>query len=162
MNARFAATILAVLFLSQSATAAEPAKAAKKEAAPPVEHTYVAAEKRDPFKDLEIRVHIPPPPPNCSSLCQFDVEQFKLAALVTGLNSPLAGVEAPNGKVYIVDVNTRIGKRGGRVSRVSAAGIVVEEPCAKDSARTCKTTIGMPKEVEKAVDEDLQRKNEPR
>ena len=160
MNARFAAAVLAVavLFACASALAAEPAKADKKEAAPPpAEHTYVAAGKRDPFKDLEIKVNIPPPPPNCQSLCEFEVEQFKLAALVTGLNSPLAGIEAPNGKVYIVDVNTRIGKRGGKVTKVNASGIVIEEPCAKDSMRVCPTTLTLPKDP-KTNDEDLTRK----
>jgi type IV pilus assembly protein PilP len=160
VNARFAAAALAVavLFACASTLAAEPAKADKKEAAPPpAEHTYVAAGKRDPFKDLEIKITIPPIGPTCGSLCDFEVEQFKISALVTGLNSPLAGIEAPNGKVYIVDVNTRIGKRGGRVTKVNASGIVIEEPCAKDSSHMCTTTLGIPREL-RANDEDLTRK----
>jgi type IV pilus assembly protein PilP len=160
MFARCAAVV--VLLACQSALAAEPAKSDKKEVAPQAEHAYVAAGKRDPFKDLEITITVPPPPPSCGSLCEYDVEQFKLSALVTGLNLPVAGLDAPNGKVYIVDRNTRLGKRGGRVVEISAKGVVVEEPCAKDSARLCKTTIGMPKELEKAVDEDLARKSKAR
>ena len=158
MIARIAAAAFAVAFAA-SALAAEPAKADKNDAAAAkqVEHAYVAADKRDPFKELEIKITIPPTGPECGSLCQFDVEQFKLSALVTGLNSPLAGVEAPNGKVYIVDVNQRIGKRGGRVTKVSASGIVIEEPCAKETTRVCSTTLTMPKDG-KPADEDLQRK----
>jgi type IV pilus assembly protein PilP len=132
-----------------------PAKAATKPE--PVEHNYQAANKRDPFKN-ETEVVLPPALPTCGTLCEYGVEQFRIAALVTGMATPLAGLEAPNGKVYIVDRNTPIGKNGGRVIEVSALKVVVEEPCAKDTSRKCRTEIGGAKDPQQPKDEDLLRK----
>ncbi|HEY3445092.1 MAG TPA: pilus assembly protein PilP [Myxococcales bacterium] len=125
--------------------------------APAAEHNYAAAGKRDPFKELDV-VLPPPKDLNCGGLCNFDLEQFKVTALVTGLSMPLAGLEAPNGKVYIVDKGTKLGKRGGWVAEVTAEKIVIEEPCAKDSTRKCKTELAIPKDKAPAADEDLTRK----
>ena len=113
-NAKRATMLLACLstLVSQVADAAEPttkaqpastpaATAAKDPAKPAPSYTYSAADKRDPFKE-GIEVTLPPPPPNCGRLCEFDLEQLKVSALATGISTPIAGVEAPNGKVYIV------------------------------------------------------------
>lgn len=158
MNARIVA-MSAVLLLA-SAAQAEPPKAAEKAAAakaaaPEAEHRYLAAGKRDPFKETEV-VLPPKPGAGCGSLCEYDVAQFKLKALVTGITTPLAGLEAPNGKVYIVDKGTLVGQRSGRVVEVSPRAVVVEEPCARETTRKCRTTISLPEEKAPA-DEDLQR-----
>ncbi|MBI5547174.1 MAG: pilus assembly protein PilP [Deltaproteobacteria bacterium] len=132
-------------------------KATKVEAPPPQEHSYLAAGKRDPFKN-EQEVVLTPPPPGCNTLCDYEVDQLRVAALVSGLSVPLAGLEAPNGKVYIVDKGTRLGKRGGRVVEVSGGKIVVEEPCAKDSTKKCRSEIAIAKEAKPHQDEDLTRR----
>jgi Tfp pilus assembly protein PilP len=162
MTARIACAVIAVALCTASARsfAAEPAKADAKSPAkadkPAVEHSYVAPGKRDPFETIVI---LPPKEDHgCGSLCEWDTEQLKLAALATGINTPLAGVQAPNGAVYIVDRGTRIGKHNGRVTEVTASGVVVEEQCAKESGKLCKTTIVMPSEEPKGKDENLLRK----
>ena len=155
--------VLAALALAfaipSAASAGEAAKSDKDKLAPPpaAEHSYGAAAKRDPFKN-ETEVVLPPKDPTCGGLCEFDVEQLKVAAVVTGLSVPLAGLEAPNGKVYIVDKGTKVGKRGGRVLEVSAGKIVIEEPCAKESSKKCKTELAVAKDAKPGVDEDLTRK----
>jgi len=56
-----------------------------------------------------------------------------------------------------LDLAEQIGKHGGRVIDVAGGKIVVEEPCAKDTGKKCKTTIGGEKDAS-AADEDLSRK----
>lgn len=156
MIARIVA-LSAVVLLAASARG-EPPKAEKsvaKVAAPEAEHAYVGAGKRDPFQEAAV-VLPPKQDAPCGTLCSYDLAQFKLKALVTGITTPLAGLEAPNGKVYIVDRGTRIGKRSGRVVEVSPRSVVVEEPCARESTKKCRTTLGLPVQPAPA-DEDLQR-----
>ena len=164
MNARLIVAGLAVIALSAGSAFADPpkadkqpAKATAKPAPEPVEHTYQAGGKRDPFKN-ETEVVLPPPSPNCGTLCEYGVDQFRLAALVTSLATPLAGLEAPNGKVYIVERNTQIGKNGGHVVEVSSEKVVVEEQCAKETSRKCRTEITLSKDGKQQKDEDLTRK----
>jgi len=154
-----ALVVLAMFVSSGTALAqAKPKDEKKVEPAPAAaDHVYAPAGKRDPFQEREVKVVFPPSPPNCGTLCQFDVEQFKVSAVVTGTSTPLAGLEAPNGKVYIVDRGTVVGKRNGRVVEVLAGKVVIEEPCAKELGKKCRTELVLAAEP-KASDEDLQRK----
>lgn len=146
-----------VLAVPSIAVAAET-KADKAKVAPAAaDHAYAAPGKRDPFKN-ETEVVLPPKDPTCGGLCEFDLEQLKVQAIVTGLSMPLAGLLAPNGKVYIVDKGTKVGKRGGQVGEVTTERIVIEEPCAKDSSKKCRTELAIPKDGSSKGDEDLSRK----
>ncbi|MGC4120956.1 MAG: pilus assembly protein PilP [Myxococcales bacterium] len=152
------AIAVAIAAVPSIAFAAETKPDDKTKVAPAqtAEHNYAASGKRDPFKN-ETEVVLPPKDPTCGGLCEFDLDQLKVQALVTGLSVPLAGLLAPNGKLYIVDKGTKVGKRRGWVAEVSSEKIVIEEPCAKDSSRMCKTEVEIPKEAP-AADEDLTRK----
>ena len=143
MKPRIAAAAALAFFAFGQLAAAEPGKASA-QAAPAVRKEQPApaiTAKRDPFRP-ELDVVLPPPPPECGRLCEYDLVQLRVAALVTGMSVPLAGVEAPNGKVYIVDRGTPIGKLGGRVVEVANGQVVVEEPCKQaGKVARCRTNL---------------------
>jgi type IV pilus assembly protein PilP len=113
------------------AQAVAPAPEKPAEAGPPKEEwSYSSAGKRDPFRSY---LHELDAPQNgiasrCSTpLGRFDVEQFHLVAVVTGLEDPVAMVEAPSGVGYSVRRGACIGKNGGVVSAVRNGELVVSE-----------------------------------
>ncbi|HCF56508.1 MAG TPA: hypothetical protein DFS52_00735 [Myxococcales bacterium] len=148
-----------LLFLASPSSRAEPAIQNKATSPKDSVAQPVAARPatRDPFKE-EIEVVLPPPPPSCGKLCEFDLDHLRVAALVTGMSTPIAGLEAPNGKVYVVDRGTPVGKRGGKVVEISNGRIVVEEQCRKGGAvATCRVVLGIP-ETKMAPEENLLRR----
>ena len=117
-------------------TTPKPAVVAKTEASVlPVTTPYVYAYnpigKRDPFRSPEIAVaerrlqgqQITCPEP----LCQYDIDQLELVAVVTGDANPIAMVEDPLGRGHIVRRNSRVGKQGGKVSQILRDSITVTE-----------------------------------
>lgn len=86
---------------------------------------------RDPFrpvilpekvlKALEHRV-VPSTP-----LQRYDLSSLRLVGIIWGALGRKALIEAPDGKGYSVEVNTRIGSRGGVIKEVRDNGIVVQE-----------------------------------
>ena len=112
------------------AAAAAPAAAseAKKDAEP--EWSYSSAGKRDPFRSFlaEAKASGKLLDTRCATpLGRFEIEQLKLVAVVTGLEDPVAMVQAPNGVGYTVRRGACIGKNGGTVSAVRSGEIVVAE-----------------------------------
>ena len=73
--------------------------------------------KRDPFRSpLGESQTRPEGSQVCSEpLCQWDLDQLKLVAVVTGDANPLAMVEDPQTRGYIIHRGTRVGKQGGQV-----------------------------------------------
>ena len=57
----------------------------------------------------------------------FEIDQLKLVAVIFGVAQPKAMVEAPDGKGYIVQLGTLVGKNFGRVARISHNEVVVTE-----------------------------------
>jgi type IV pilus assembly protein PilP len=57
----------------------------------------------------------------------FELDQYRLTGVVTGTAQPRAMVEDPEGKGHAIKIGTRLGKRGGVVTRVSTEGIIVTE-----------------------------------
>jgi type IV pilus assembly protein PilP len=57
----------------------------------------------------------------------FELDQYRLTGLVTGTAQPRAMVEDPDGKGHVVSINSRLGKRGGIVTRITNEGIIVTE-----------------------------------
>jgi len=119
--------------------AAPAAGAAQKKAAPeaapaPVstyQYAYNPLGKRDPFRspidDLKnqgqgSQVEACNEPP-----CQWDLDQLILVAVVTGDANPIAMVEDPQGRGYIIKRNTKIGKQGGKVTQILRDSVTVTE-----------------------------------
>ena len=131
--------------------AAAPAAADAKKPAEP-EWSYTSAGKRDPFRnvlaDLE-RAQGSLATRCATPLGRFEIEQLKIVAVVTGLEDPVAMVEAPNGVGYSVRRGACIGKNGGVVASIRSGEIVVTEWAVRaDGARDkTQTVLRLPKEA---------------
>lgn len=118
------------------AAAAAPAKKKVEEAAPApeapaVEYGYNPIGKRDPFRSSSLdrlttndgakldEVVCAEP------LCQFDLDDLKVVAVVSGDANPLAMVEDKNKVGYVVRRNTKMGRQGGKVTQVLRDCVVV-------------------------------------
>jgi type IV pilus assembly protein PilP len=116
-------------------TAAKPAAAAAPKPAAPVEssvnYSYNPVGKRDPFRSpLEelVRTNTTTVSSNCDQpLCQWDLDQLKLVAVVTGDANPIAMVEDPLGRGHVVRRNARMGRQGGRVTQILRDSVTVTE-----------------------------------
>lgn len=134
-----------------AAAPAAPATPAAEEAKKPAEPewSYSSVGKRDPFRSFLAEASrktlgISP----CSSpLGRFELEQLKLVAVITGLEDPIAMVQAPNGVGYTVRRGACIGKNGGTVAAVRTGEIVVAEWAIRaDGTRDrTQTVLSLPK-----------------
>ena len=57
----------------------------------------------------------------------YELDQYKLTGLVSGTTHPRAMVEDPTGEGHILQIGSRIGKNGGRVTRITNLAIIVIE-----------------------------------
>ena len=133
----------------QAAKAADPAGGA--DAKPAEVWSYSSVGKRDPFRSflaetrggggaaLVTRCATP--------LGRYELEQFKLVAVITGLEDPVAMVQAPNGTGYTVRRGSCIGKNGGSVAAVRTGQVVVAEWATRaDGTRDrTQTVLSLPK-----------------
>jgi len=133
-----------------AATAPAPAPAAPVKPAEP-EWSYSSVGKRDPFKSFLLE---PESRPVLTSRCatplgKFEIDQLKLVAVVTGLEDPVAMVEAPNGVGYAVRRGACMGKNGGVVAAVRTGELVVSEWAVRaDGSRDrTQTVLRLPKEA---------------
>jgi len=116
-------------------TAAKPAATAAPKAAATVEssvnYSYNPVGKRDPFRSpLEelVRTNTSTQNTTCDQpLCQWDLDQLKLVAVVTGDANPIAMVEDPLGRGHVVRRNARMGRQGGRVTQILRDSVTVTE-----------------------------------
>jgi type IV pilus assembly protein PilP len=140
-----------------AAPAAAPAAnvvAAAEAAKKPVEEEWVYSSvgKRDPFRSFlaELTSEKQKAETRCATpLGRFEIEQLKLVAVVTGLEDPVAMVEAPNGVGYSLRRGACIGKNGGVVAAVRSDGVVVSEWVIRgDGTRdSTQTVLRLPKQA---------------
>lgn len=132
------------------APVAAPAPAGEKAAV--AEWSYTSVGKRDPFRsflaELETAAHAGPnrcPTP----LGRFELEQLRLAAVITGLDDPVAMVQAPTGVGYSIRRGACIGKNGGTVTAVRSGEVVVSEWAVRaDGSRDrTQTILKLPKQA---------------
>lgn len=108
-------------------------KATEEEAEPEEfeeEYIFSPVGKRDPFRpylDRMVPESVMAPDPLCGPLCNWELEQLRLAAVVSGMASPLAMVEDPQGNGHNVRRGTSIGKRNGKVTEILRDRIIVTE-----------------------------------
>jgi type IV pilus assembly protein PilP len=142
-----------------AATAPAPAPAAPAAGAEaPPEWSYSSAGKRDPFRSYLRELDAPASAvaSRCATpLGRFDVEQLRLVAVVTGLEDPVAMVEAPNGIGYSLRRGACIGKNGGVISAVRSGEVVVSEWAIRaDGARDkTQTVMRLPREASLNLEE---------
>jgi type IV pilus assembly protein PilP len=132
--------------------AAAPAKPAADEAKKPAEPewSYSSVGKRDPFRSFlaESKASGKLLDTRCATpLGRFELEQLKLVAVITGLEDPVAMVQAPNGVGYVVRRGACVGKNGGTVAAVRPGELVVAEWAIRaDGTRDrTQTVLSLPK-----------------
>jgi type IV pilus assembly protein PilP len=94
-------------------------------------YSYSPLGKRDPFRSpVEDQQQKSEGSGNvsCSEpLCQWDLDQLKLVAVVTGDANPIAMVEDPQTRGYIIRRGSKVGKQGGQVTQILRDSITVTE-----------------------------------
>jgi type IV pilus assembly protein PilP len=156
----------------QPAPAAAPVHAAKKAPAPKAAssetgltapgyvYAYNPIGKRDPFRSPlgTLRAGNESTQQICNEpLCQWDLDQLTLVAVITGDANPVAMVQDPQGTGYVVHRNTRIGKQGGKVSQILHDSITVTEYWTNpDGKRTPNLiTVGLKRDEKSGGSVDL-------
>ncbi len=101
--------------------------------------SYTAEGKRDPFESLIVETmgEEGVVSADASKLCDpgrprqylesFDLYSFKLVGIVNANNAHYALVEAPNGNGYTLKAGMYIGRRCGKISKITADRVVVAE-----------------------------------
>ena len=93
-------------------------------------YSYSPIGKRDPFRsyiadlrDLARNEDERRP----ESTEKFELDQYRLTGLVTGTSQPQVMVEDPDGMGHVLRVGARIGKNGGRITRIAVDQMIVTE-----------------------------------
>ncbi len=128
---------------------------------PQYNYTYNPVGKRDPFRSpIDERKGDKPadgvnevcPEP----LCQFDLEQLSLVAVVSGDANPVAMLEDSKKVGHIIRRNTKVGKQGGKVSQILRDCIEVTEfflaPDGKKVPNRVSICVKRDEKVERAYD----------
>ena len=103
-----------------------------------IKFVYEKGNKRDPFRPnwltkavrgaqitkVKDSTPIIPQRPK-TPLEEFELDQLKVVAIVTGVANPFAMVEDPKGKGHMVRRGTLIGRNGGRVTRINPDGLII-------------------------------------
>lgn len=141
-----------------AAPAAVAAKADAPAEAPPPEWVYSSVGKRDPFRSFlaELETSAAAVATRCATpLGRFEIDQLKLVAVVTGLDDPVAMVEAPTGVGYSLKRGSCVGRNGGVVASVRTGEVVISEWAIRaDGARDrTQTILRLPKEASLNLEE---------
>lgn len=116
---------------ASAAPAATDKVADKAAAGPAYVYSYSPVGKRDPFRspieDLQRAKRNPAASPCNEALCQWDLDQLRLVAVVTGDSTPIAMVEDPMGRGHIVRRNAKMGRQGGKVTQILRDSVTVTE-----------------------------------
>jgi Tfp pilus assembly protein PilP len=81
--------------------------------------------KRDPFTPPEVT-----PQDELAKLPEaerFDLREMKLVAILTGMGTPQALISIPGGKSIIVQTGDKIGKRNGRIVKITSSEVEIKE-----------------------------------
>jgi type IV pilus assembly protein PilP len=137
---------------------AAAAKVEEKPQAVAAEWAYSSAGKRDPFRSFlaEVAESSHAMAQRCPTpLGRFELEQLKLVAVVTGLDDPVAMVEAPNGIGYSLRRGACVGRNGGVISAVRGGEVVVAEWATRADGTRDKTltVLRLPKEASLNLEE---------
>jgi type IV pilus assembly protein PilP len=138
--------------------AAAPASADVVADAPVREWVYTSTGKRDPFRSFlnELESTSQAAVTRCATpLGRFEIDQLRLVAVVTGLDDPVAMVEAPNGVGYSLRRGACVGRNGGVIATVRTGEVVISEWAIRaDGTRDkTQTVLRLPKEASLNLEE---------
>jgi len=88
---------------------------------------YNPTGRRDPFKAFDGKPKVEQEQVFGSALEQFELGDLELTAIVWGIAKPKALFRAPDGFNYTGEKGVRIGRNGGKISKVSRSKVMVNE-----------------------------------
>ena len=91
------------------------------------EYNYNPIGKRDPFRSFLADELAPDTRKVVTPLQRFDLDQLRIIGIIWGISSPRAMVTTPEGKGYVVQKGTLIGKNWGKVSRITQDEVIISE-----------------------------------
>ena len=104
-----------------------------------IQERFDFAGKKDPFRSYVVvsKAKLPLPPISEKQLPiqQFEVNQFKVLGIITGLVDNRAMVLDPAGKSYVIKDGSLIGPHNGRVLKIVPTFIEVTEQYREDSGK---------------------------
>lgn len=109
------------------AVAAAPTPTATPEETEAEEYNYNPIGKRDPFRSFLADELAPDTRKVVTPLQRYDLDQLKIIGIIWGISSPRAMVTSPDGKGYVVQKGTLIGKNWGKVSRITQDEVIISE-----------------------------------
>lgn len=93
--------------------------------------SYTSVGKRDPFRSYLIDLANENKARNFGRKLEetesFELDQYHLGGLITGISQPKAMLEDPTGHGYVIHVGSRVGKNGGIVTQIDTQGVLVIE-----------------------------------
>jgi type IV pilus assembly protein PilP len=146
--------------VSKAAPKAAPKAEASVDAALGAPFVYSPVGKRDPFRSYLVELSETSvdhgPSRKKEDTEEFEIDQYRLTGLITGIAQPKAMVEDPQGRGHVMHIGSRMGKNGGRVSRISNFGIVVVEETRDPTGKKVRLpiTIKLPKSEYEDVVQD--------
>ena len=128
--------------VTKQGTNAKVTPATAKSQAPKVEekpmpaYTYKPGKRRDPFRPLIVKAEQKVRAKDRPPLERYNINEFKLTAIMWGGFGYNAMVEGPDGKGYFIRVGTIIGPNRGRVKKITKSRLIVEETYKTYTGRT--------------------------
>jgi type IV pilus assembly protein PilP len=111
----------------------------------PVPFAYRANGRRDPFRsyllDAVARRQAQRAQRVIEETESFELAQYHLSGILTGTSQPKAMVEDPAGTGHVVRIGTRLGRAGGRITRIDSKGITVTEESLDPTGRRLQVPI---------------------
>lgn len=90
-------------------------------------YSYNPVGKRDPFQSFLTQPSDSLTSTPRTPLQQYDIDQYQLVGIVTGIPRPRALVEDPEGIGHVMEIGTYIGKNWGKVTAINPDSVVVTE-----------------------------------
>ena len=106
-------------------------------------YEYDSKGKRDPFqpyfgqRELTPGAEIGP----ITFLQRFDIAELKLIGVIWDVSRPKAMILTPSGGVYVVEVNTKLGRNNAYIGAIREGEIVVVEPFDDDGKKSYNTKV---------------------
>jgi type IV pilus assembly protein PilP len=102
--------------------------------------------KKDPFKPFVVESKSVPVFQRSSGygllpIQNYEVGQFRVLGIITGLKDNSALVVDPAGKAYVIKPGMEIGKNGGQIEKISTTSIEVNEKYREENGKIRTRTI---------------------
>lgn len=106
-------------------------------------YEYDSKGKRDPFQPYFGTTELTPGAEMgpITFLQRFDIAELKLIGIIWDVSRPKAMILAPSGGVYVVEVNTKIGRNNAYIGAIREGEIVIVEPFDDDGKKSYNTKV---------------------